>query len=188
MLKQHGRLIAINDGSATVGVPPKLVKLAQSKSAEVENAFGKVCQRKIKVSFQPNQSQNQTAGETVISSPAQSSPSPTKSPSPISNNQIASSADSSFTNTQQLVPSARQNNPIQNQPAIAKTAFEGVPPPQNQQNSIAKPVESDPEAEQVMSSAKRLAEFFDGAIVSFVDEPEEFGDSSSVLEIEEDDL
>ena len=212
LLKQHGRLLVMNNGSATVGVPPKLVKLAQSKLADVENAFGKICQRKIKVTLQPNQPQNKTAGGTKISSPSSSQPSPAPSHNKIANNQIANNqiANNQITNnqitnnqitnnqisvsgrlplteTKKSTPPATAKNPTQNQSPTAKPAFEATPT-QNQQKNISKPVESDPEAEQVMSSAKRLAQFFDGAIVSFVDEPEEFADSSSMLEIEEDDF
>ena len=195
LLKQHGRLLVMNDVSATVGVPPKLVKLARSKSADVENAFGKVCQRKIKVNFQPNQPQNKTGGEASISLPGQPSPSPaqsfsppTQSPVPSFNQQTTPSTASSFTHTQTSQQPVTRTHPTQNQPPIAKPNFEAAPPPQHQQHKPSKPIESDPEAEQVMSSAKRLAQFFDGAIVSFVDEPAEFDDSSSVLEMEEDDF
>ena len=184
LLKQHGRLLVMNNGSATVGVPPKLVKLAQSKLADVETAFGKICQRKIKVSLQPNQPQNKTAGATATKT---SSPSPPQPSVPPFNNQIAVSGGSPFADTQKSAPPVTPKNPTQNQPPTAKPAFEAAPRPQNQQKNTAKFVESDPEAEQVISSAKRLAQFFDGAIVSFVDEPEEFSNSSSMLEIEEDD-
>ncbi|KST67434.1 DNA polymerase III subunit gamma/tau [Mastigocoleus testarum] len=188
LLKQHGRLLTVNDVSATVGVPPKLVKLARSKSADVENAFGKVCQRKIKVNFQPNQPQNKTGGEASVSSPGQPSPSPAQSPVPSFNHQTTPSTASSFTYTQTSKQPTARTHPTQNQPPIAKPNLEAAPPPQHQQNKPSKPIESDPEAEQVMSSAKRLAQFFDGAIVSFVDEPAEFDDSSNVLEMEEDDF
>ena len=187
LLKEHGRLLAMNNSSATVGVPPKLVKLARSKLADVENAFGKVCQQKIKVSLQPNQPQNKNTGEAVISSPSapQTSPSPPQSSPHLSDNPITPSAQPSFVNTQKSPPPATPKKPVQN-PPTAKPTFQATPA-QNQQDNVTKSAESDPEAEQVFSSAKRLAQFFDGAIVSFVDESEDFTDSSNLLEIEEDD-
>ncbi|PLZ36551.1 DNA polymerase III subunit gamma/tau, partial [Fischerella thermalis WC542] len=63
LLNQHGRLLSIGDNAAVVGVPPKLIKLAQGKLADVEAAFVKVFQQKYKVSLVANQGKTAPSNE-----------------------------------------------------------------------------------------------------------------------------
>ncbi|MBR8835136.1 MAG: DNA polymerase III subunit gamma/tau [Stigonema ocellatum SAG 48.90 = DSM 106950] len=156
LFKEHGRLLSINDSVANVGMPPKLVKLADAnKVADVEAAFTKVYQQKMKVRFVPNVSKTAVVNETKEVSKKLGTQ--TRQPStPTQNDQIPPSSE------------------------VAKQAF--TTPIKTQQNtnaateSMPTPPPNEPtlnwENDEVAIASQRLAQFFDGELIRFTDDEE----------------
>ncbi|PLZ29810.1 DNA polymerase III subunit gamma/tau [Fischerella thermalis] len=166
LLNQHGRLLSIGDNAAVVGVPPKLIKLAQGKLADVEAAFVKVFQQKYKVSLVANQ------GKTAPSNEKKEIP---------KNNTLQAHQPPAPSYNQQP-PVVDNHQPVK--PVITKTesvtnaAVAQMPPPQPQMPS------ANWESDEAAIAAQRLAQFFDGEIIRFADDVVEFTDSSTTSEWE----
>ncbi|PLZ93363.1 DNA polymerase III subunit gamma/tau [Fischerella thermalis] len=166
LLNQHGRLLSIGDNAAVVGVPPKLIKLAQGKLADVEAAFVKVFQQKYKVSLVANQ------GKTAPSNEKKEIP---------KNNTLQAHQPPAPSYNQQP-PVVDNHQPVK--PVITKTesvtnaALAQMPPPQPQMPS------ANWESDEAAIAAQRLAQFFDGEIIRFADDVVEFTDSSTTSEWE----
>ncbi len=167
LLNQHGRLLSIGDNAAVVGVPPKLIKLAQGKLADVEAAFVKVFQQKYKVSLVANQGKPAPSNEKkeILKN---NTPQAHQPPPPSYN--------------QQQPPVVENHQPVK--PVITKTesvtnaAVAPIPPPQPQMPS------ANWESDEGAIAAQRLAQFFDGEIIRFADDVVEFTDSSTTSEWE----
>lgn len=167
LLNQHGRLLSIGDNAAVVGVPPKLIKLAQGKLADVEAAFVKVFQQKYKVSLVANQGKPAPSNEKkeILK---KNTPQAHQPPPPSYN--------------QQQPPVVENHQPVK--PVITKTesvtnaAVAPMPPPQPQMPS------ANWESDEAAIAAQRLAQFFDGEIIRFADDVVEFTDSSTTSEWE----
>ncbi|PMB22908.1 DNA polymerase III subunit gamma/tau [Fischerella thermalis] len=167
LLNQHGRLLSIGDNAAVVGVPPKLIKLAQGKLADVEAAFVKVFQQKYKVSLVANQGKPAPSNEKkeILK---KNTPQAHQPPLPSYN--------------QQQPPVVENHQPVK--PVITKTesvtnaAVASIPPPQPQMPS------ANWESDEAAIAAQRLAQFFDGEIIRFADDVVEFTDSSTTSEWE----
>ncbi|PMB30405.1 DNA polymerase III subunit gamma/tau [Fischerella thermalis BR2B] len=166
LLNQHGRLLSIGDNAAVVGVPPKLIKLAQGKLADVEAAFVKVFQQKYKVSLVANQ------GKTAPSNEKKEIP---------KNNTLQAHQPPAPSYNQQP-PVVDNHQPVK--PVITKTesvtnaAVAQMPPPQPQMPS------ANWESDEAAIAAQRLAQFFDGEIIRFADDVIEVTDSSTTSEWE----
>ncbi|PMB15382.1 DNA polymerase III subunit gamma/tau [Fischerella thermalis CCMEE 5282] len=166
LLNQHGRLLSIGDNAAVVGVPPKLIKLAQGKLADVEAAFVKVFQQKYKVSLVANQ------GKTALSNEKKEIP---------KNNTLQAHQPPAPSYNQQP-PVVDNHQPVK--PVITKTesvtnaAVAQMPSPQPQMPS------ANWESDEAAIAAQRLAQFFDGEIIRFADDVVEFTDSSTTSEWE----
>ncbi|MBF1991068.1 DNA polymerase III subunit gamma/tau [Fischerella thermalis] len=166
LLNQHGRLLSIGDNAAVVGVPPKLIKLAQGKLADVEAAFVKVFQQKYKVSLVANQGKTAPSNEKK-DIPKNNTPQAHQPPPPSYNQQP---------------PVVDNHKPVK--PVITKTesvtnaAVAQMPPPQPQMPS------ANWESDEAAIAAQRLAQFFDGEIIRFADDVVEFTDSSTTSEWE----
>jgi len=166
LLNQHGRLLSIGDNAAVVGVPPKLIKLAQGKLADVEAAFVKVFQQKYKVSLVANQ------GKTAPSNEKKEIP---------KNNTLQAHQPPAPSYNQQP-PVVDNHQPVK--PVITKTesvtnaAVAQMPSPQPQMPS------ANWESDEAAIAAQRLAQFFDGEIIRFADDVVEFTDSSTTSEWE----
>ncbi|PMB38920.1 DNA polymerase III subunit gamma/tau, partial [Fischerella thermalis CCMEE 5330] len=167
LLNQHGRLLSIGDNAAVVGVPPKLIKLAQGKLADVEAAFVKVFQQKYKVSLVANQGKPAPSNEKKEI--LKKNTSQAHQPPPPSYNQ-------------QQPPVVENHQPVK--PVITKTesvtnaAVAQMLPPQPQMPS------ANWESDEAAIAAQRLAQFFDGEIIRFADDVVEFTDSSTTSEWE----
>ena len=168
--KEHGRLLSINDSVAQVGMPAKLVKMASgNKVADLEAAFMKVNQQKVKVSIVPNQSKTATVNETQqvpkkVTPPQQPStqtsnnqkvtPQPHQQETPNYNNQIAPSP--------QVAKSAKttaKTEPATDTATMPPTSPQGIPT-------------ANWETDEVAIAAQRLAKFFDGELIRFTDDKE----------------
>ncbi|OKH15681.1 DNA polymerase III, subunit gamma and tau [Fischerella major NIES-592] len=166
LLNQHGRLLSIGDNAAVVGVPPKLIKLAQGKLADVEAAFVKVFQQKYKVSLVANQGKTAPSNEKK-DIPKNNTPQAHQPPPPSYNQQP---------------PVVDNHQPVK--PVITKTesvtnaAVAQMLPPQPQMPS------ANWESDEAAIAAQRLAQFFDGEIIRFADDVVEFTDSSTTSEWE----
>lgn len=147
LFKEHGRLLSINDGVAQVSMPPKLVKLAQGKKvADVEAAFAKVYQQKVKVSFVSNQSQTAPTNETK-EVPKNITPQTHQPPA--------------FSDTNQILPP----------PEVAKpTKITPVKQEPLTKTTTVQPPTANWETDELAIAAQRLAQFFDGAVIRFTDD------------------
>ncbi|WP_452039079.1 DNA polymerase III subunit gamma/tau [Aetokthonos hydrillicola] len=154
LFKEHGRILSINNDIAQVAMPPKLVQLAQKKLADVEAAFLKACQQKIKVNFVSSQSKTSPTNEVK---------------EPPKNNIIPQARPQ---------PTPTDNNPI-NPPSqeVSKPAKTTPKPEPAKNNSKAQTLTSSPltttnnwETDEVAIAAQRLAQFFDGAVIRFTDD------------------
>ncbi|MEM7554102.1 MAG: DNA polymerase III subunit gamma/tau [Cyanobacteria bacterium P01_A01_bin.84] len=181
LLSQHGRLLEMSETTATVGFPPNLVKIAQGKLTEVEIAFAKVRQQKIKVKFQANQPQGKTVNNQthtkVNPQPTIQPASPNQVSNQLPNQQLLQKSDSNSNTTlrtnQPLSPTPIPTTP----PAITSENVTEKKLPQKPDASSQKPsaltsktnnssiYNSNPEAEKVERSAQSLAHFFDGEVV-----------------------
>ncbi|MDF5721626.1 MAG: DNA polymerase III subunit gamma/tau, partial [Rhizonema sp. PD37] len=156
LFKEHGRILSFSDGIAQVGMPPKLVQLAIKKSVDIEAAFVKVCQQKVKVNFVSNQSKTTPVNESK--KVGNNGASPQQPPTPIHNNQIVPSPN--------ITKQAKQPNSF-NPPSIAQ-------PP----SPIQAPVD-DLKIDEVEIASQRLAQFFDGEIIKFTDDAEDLAASTN---------
>jgi DNA polymerase III subunit gamma/tau len=113
LLRQHCHLISLEEGSAIVGISSKELRgLHQGKVSNIEIAFEKVCQRKVKVQLEV-ETPNQRAGKNPVS--------PSNDPAP-----TAFAKQVSTTSTTDL----RSQNQVQGSPPIdeKRLSTSEVPP------------------------------------------------------------
>ncbi|MCP6761295.1 MAG: DNA polymerase III subunit gamma/tau [Fischerella sp. CENA71] len=170
LLNQHGRLLSIGDGVAVVGVPPKLIKLAQGKLADIEAAFVKVFQQKYKVSLVANQ--------------AKASPNNDKKDIPQNKTPQANQPSPRSYNQQPQSPVTENHQP--KKPLITKTESVTNTTPAASTLPTPQPQMSPPnwESDEGAIAAQRLAQFFDGEIIRFADDVVEVTDSNATSEWE----
>ncbi len=170
LLNQHGRLLSIGDGVAVVGVPPKLIKLAQGKLADIEAAFVKVFQQKYKVSLVANQ--------------AKTSPSNEKKDFPQNNTPQTHQPSRPSYNQQPQQPVTENHQPVK--PVITKTesVTNNTPAAPTLPTSQPQISPANWESDEGAIAAQRLAQFFDGEIIRFADDVVEVTDSSTTSEWE----
>ncbi|MEH2087925.1 DNA polymerase III subunit gamma/tau [Nostoc sp.] len=194
LFKEHGRLLSINDNVAQVGMPQALVKFAQPKLAEVEAAFEKLYQQKIKVIWVPNQSKKASINGNIVVPPKDSTrvqqpPTPSYNqqispPSPAPQPATPSPASAAPLKTE---PTARNGNGTNGNGANGNGANgNGVQtlPPSPQRTPAP-----DWEVDEVAIAAQRIATFFNGQIIRFADDFPEFSDSITTPEwVEEADV
>ncbi|MBD2740654.1 DNA polymerase III subunit gamma/tau [Coleofasciculus sp. FACHB-1120] len=188
-LRQRCRLLNFNGREAILSVSTTgLLKLAQTKLPDVEAAFLKTFQSKVKVSFQ-------VAGETELKSNPVSKP-PTSqrsdslgtSPSQNSVGTIASGTPAPQSAPVQPSGETQKENGASNYSAPPSTSSSSNLPPQAKhefrngsstasRTSAATAQPSAPSSgewdDEVAIAAKRLADFFKGEIVKLADEGEE---------------
>ena len=155
LFKEHGRILSFNDGIAQVGMPPKLVQLAIKKTVDIEAAFVKACQQKVKVNFVSNQSKTTPVNESKQI--ANNGTSPHKPSTPINSNQIVPSPN--------ITKPGKQPNA--SNPSMAQ-------PPTQLQASV-----DDLKIDEVEIASQRLAQFFDGEIIKFTDDAEDLSVSTT---------
>ncbi|MDX2216579.1 MAG: DNA polymerase III subunit gamma/tau [Oculatellaceae cyanobacterium bins.114] len=178
LLKDHGRLLALKEYQAEIGISSQnLFKIAQSKLPDVEEAFQKVLDRKIKVSLAV-----MAAG--TIETQAEPSAAPAARPQPSETKPIAKSppspsypaTDHSASSNSASSNSASNNSPTRHsashQPDASQRMPGGSPAPAASAPALA-PVDmasSHPVAWQdeddVAKAAKSFAQMFNGQIVN----------------------
>jgi len=150
LFKEHGRLLSINNDVAQVAMPEKLViKFAQAKLVDVEAAFVKVCQRKVKVNFISNQSKTVPVNETK-EVPKNVTP-PHQPSTPTHNHQIPPASE---------VAKPAKITPAKTEPVTNSATMQTPQAPKDHW-----------EIDEVAIAAQRLAQFFDGAVIRFTDDP-----------------
>ncbi|MCX7595707.1 MAG: DNA polymerase III subunit gamma/tau [Fischerella sp.] len=171
LLNQHGRLLSINNGVAVVGIPPKLIKLAQGKLADVEAAFVKVCQQKYKVSLVSNQPKAVPANEEGKEVAKNVTPGVDRPPA--------------LTYSKQQAPTPENHKPVKaatvkTEPVTVTNIIDDrtLPPPQPN----VPPANRESDAGAI--AAQRLAQFFDGEVINFADDAAEYGNSTTSSEWE----
>ncbi len=154
---EHGRLLAINEQQAQIGIRSQsLIKMAQSKVAEVEAAFQKVCQHKVKVSFKI------TTPTQTKAAPVNKLSAPSRDTAPENSSQIAKSGANDFAATSTF-------------PANALTSVQPATPPEKSITPNSAPTMDvatynpantvEWQDDEVAIAAQRLAEFFNGEVV-----------------------
>ncbi|BAY34109.1 DNA polymerase III subunit gamma/tau [Nostoc carneum NIES-2107] len=174
LFKQHGQLLSINDGLAQVGMPPALVKFAQPKTVEVEAAFERVYQKKVKVTWVSNQSRNGASNGSSVASPKDSTR-VQQPPTPRYNNQNTPVAPIPQPETPKAppvptpapIPAPAKTEPV----ATGRGGVQTLPPP----TPTPAPPPSEWETDEVAIAAQRLAEFFQGQIIRLSDDALDFG-------------
>ena len=149
LFKEHGHLLSINNDTCEVTMPEKLVVIAQGKLADVEAAFLKVCQRKVKVNFVSKKFKSAPVNESK-EAPKNLTPPPPQPFTPTHNHQIP--------------PTSEVTKPAK----ITPTKTEPVKHTATMQTPQAP---KDWELDEVAIAAQRLAQFFDGAVIRFTDDP-----------------
>ncbi|MEH2135589.1 DNA polymerase III subunit gamma/tau [Nostoc sp.] len=188
LFKEHGRLLTMNDNVAQVWMPPALVKFAQPKSAQIEAAFEKLYQQKIKVIWAQNQSKNASvSGNSVV--PPKESTRVQQPPTPSYNQQISPPAPVPQPATPAPVatpaplktePTASNGNGVNrngvNGNGVNRNGAQTLPP------SPQRTPAPDWEVDEVAIAAQRLAVFFNGEIIRFADDFPESSDSITTPE------
>jgi DNA polymerase-3 subunit gamma/tau len=157
LFREHGRLLAINGQQAQIGIRSQnLVKIAQNKLADVEAAFQKVCQSKVKVRLEVTVA-NQP--HSAIQEPAMAFLPQTSPATGTKNSPQITEANPSLTATQ---PQSRI-------PVEEPTTSISASPNMDVATSTSTFVEWDDD--EVAIASQRLADFFKGEIVRLQDEP-----------------
>ncbi|NRB09597.1 MAG: DNA polymerase III subunit gamma/tau [Richelia sp.] len=193
LLKQHGHLLSINQQVAVIGIPPKLIKLAQGKLADLEKAFAQMYQEKIKVNLVPHQSQHHRTAEQreitknssnsapVVIKPSQPQPIPPKSELPPTNQSVVE-----MQQTVKVTTNNGNGNGNGNR-LVSKNTNGVIPkPPSNPPKATSFPPQQERnwDTDEVMVAAKRLAQFFDGQVVDGTDDFSESTDAIAALDID----
>jgi DNA polymerase-3 subunit gamma/tau len=154
---EHGRLLAINGQQAQIGIRSQnLVKMAQSKVADVEAAFQKVCHHKVKVSFE-------------LAAPTQTKAAPVnKLPAPGTDAAPANFPQSTEPRTNNFAANlSTQTQVLKDQPEI--TAGKSTAPISDSLKMEVATYTSthtaDWQDDEVAIAAQRLADFFNGEVV-----------------------
>jgi len=157
LFREHGRLLTINGQQAQIGIRSQnLAKIAQNKLADVEAAFQKVCQSKLKVRLEvtvANQPHN-TAQEPAMAFLPQTLPATGTKNSP----QITEANPS-------LAATQPQSRISVEEPTTSISASPNI------DVAISTPTSVEWDDDEVAIAAQRLADFFKGEIVRLQDEP-----------------
>ncbi|PPS40209.1 DNA polymerase III subunit gamma/tau [Chroococcidiopsis sp. TS-821] len=149
LFKEHGSLVAIREQQASIGIrSAKLLKIAQTKVADLETAFGKLYDRKVKVQLEVA-----TTHQPQANSSQEVTPPPTRKP-PVNSEPETTASASSATSTL-----------IKREPAIAPQTLA-----ETQSESISTPESPEPATDDVAIAAQRLAEFFKGEVLQLDDD------------------
>ena len=185
LFKQHGHLLSVNKDAAVVGLSPKLVKLAQGKLADVEQAFAQIYPQKLKVNLvaaHKSQIKTTSPNREIPQNGSVSIPKPElvtipQTPEPTAVKQLAVE-----------MPQQSITTPTINNGLVTKNT-NGVFskfPSQPMQIQVSSPGENrNWDADEVMVAAKRLAQFFDGEVVSLTDNFSESIDSIGTSDLAE---
>lgn len=147
LFKEHASLVAIHEQHASIGIrSQKLLKIAQTKVADLEAAFGKLYDRKVKVQLEVATTHQPKANTPVTPQPTRKPPVNTASPETTAS---VSSATSTL---------------IKPEPTSAPDA---VPEVQSESILIESP---DSATDDVAIAAQRLADFFKGEVLQLNDD------------------
>jgi len=185
LFKQHGNLLSVDKDAAVVGLSPKLVKLAQGKLADVEQAFAQIYPQTLKVSLvaahksqikptSPNKEIPQN-GSDSIPKPELVTISQTPEPTAVKEPAVEIPQQSVTTPTINNGLVAQKTNGVVQKSASPSMQIQASSPGENHNW----------DADEVMVAAKRLAQFFDGEVVSLADDFSESTDSVGTSELGE---
>ena len=184
LFKQHGHLLNINQDAAVVGLSPKLVKLAQGKLADLEQAFTQIYPQKLKVSLvAAHQSQIKSTSHNKEITQNSSVPNPQPELVTIPQTPEPAAVKEPGVEMRQSVTTPTINNGL-----VTKKTNGVVPksPSPPMQIPVSPPRENrNWDVDEVMVAAKRLAQFFDGEVVSLTDDLSESIDSVGASDLEE---
>nr|WP_263012355.1 DNA polymerase III subunit gamma/tau [Laspinema sp. D3c] len=170
LLQQHGRLIGFSNHQAQIAIrSPNLFKMAQSKVSEVEAAFFKAFNIRVKVVIQVSGDGPPPASGAIAPSHSETPSTRMEPPAtPAGNGQVNSTPQS---------PVNRENSPYQSPPQNPQ--FETGSAPENRPPlSVGAPGRRDiPRGEEsnddeVMRAAQRFSNHFNGTLISLPDDPE----------------
>ena len=185
LFKQHGNLLSVDKDTAVVGLSPKLIKLAQGKLADVEQAFAQIYPQTLKVSLV-------AAHKSQIKPTSPNKEIPQNSSVPIPKPELVTIPETpeptAVKEPAVEMPQQPVTTPTINNGLVAKKTNGVVPKPPSPPMEIqaSSPGENrNWDADEVMVAAKRLAQFFDGEVVSLADDFSESMDSVGTSELRE---
>ncbi len=170
LLLQHGRLIGFSNNQAQIAIrSPNLFKMAQSKVSDVEAAFLKAFNLRVKVMIQVSGDGPPPASAAIA--PSHSEPPSARMeppPTPMGNGQANSTPQS---------PVNRENSPTQSPPQNPRiepgNGPENRPPVSVGTNGRGDiPRDEQPDDDEVMRAAQRFSNHFNGKLISLPDDPE----------------
>ena len=205
LLSQKCHLIRIKDSMVIMGVvSPPLVRLIQAKIANIEAAFTKVCQRKIKVTLEVVKHQSQPAVTNNITpapnKPAESNGSsqfpqlerePIKAPENISSSELKSAPPKTDQPPPKPVvtPEIERSQIANQKPQITEASSES-PVTSNPQNPIVdQTITNDviahtPAEGDFQKAVELLAKSFDGEVISLGNLAENLPSTEELEEVE----
>nr|WP_284690311.1 DNA polymerase III subunit gamma/tau [Oscillatoria acuminata] len=170
LLQQHGRLIAFSNNQAQIAIrSPNLFKMAQSKVSDVEAAFLKAFNLRVKVMIQVSGDGPPPASAAIA--PSHSEPPSARMeppPTPIGNGQANATPQSPVNGENSPAQSPPQNprietgNGPENRPPVSVGA--------TGRRDIPRSEETDDD--EVMRAAQRFSNHFNGKLISLPDDPE----------------
>jgi DNA polymerase-3 subunit gamma/tau len=170
LLQQHGRLIGLSNNQAQIAIrSPNLFKMAQSKVSDVEAAFFKAFNIRVKVVIQVSGEGPPPASAAIAPSHSEP-PSARMEPPPIPmGNGQANSTPQSPVNRENSPPQSPPQNPrietgngLENRPPVSVGANGRRDIPQDEQT----------DDDEVMRAAQRFSNHFNGKLISLPDDPE----------------
>lgn len=179
LFSQHGYLLSFDGQQAQVGIrAPKLIKAAQPKVPELEMAFQKALNQKVRVTLVVNQLgtvPNQSAPEATTNQertplPPPTTPTPeleTKTPLP---SQLPSVTPPVTTNADALNLTAQPSQPAFNEPTGLNNQPSQLDIRESTEDAQTPPVVSDWNGEEIEKALGNLKHFFDGEIVDLNEE------------------
>nr|WP_263012217.1 DNA polymerase III subunit gamma/tau [Laspinema sp. D2d] len=170
LLQQHGRLIGFSNHQAQIAIrSPNLFKMAQSKVSDMEAAFFKAFNIRVKVVIQVSGDAPPPASGAIAPNPSEPPAARMEPPPPPMGNGQANSTPQSPANRENSPPqSPPQNSRIEpsNGPENRPTVFVGA----TGRRDI--PRGEQPDDDEVIRAAQRFSNHFNGKLISLPDDPE----------------
>jgi len=162
LLRQQCRLLAFDGAVARIGINSQpLLKLAHSKLANIEAAFQKLLQKKVKVSLElATPTQTKTAG---VNDEPRRSPLPQPLPAPASSPQVSDPVKSPLPTTSSRQADAQTEITAVTQPQPPAPISES--PTMGVATTYTPTTTADSEEDEVAIAAQRLAKAFSGEVI-----------------------
>jgi len=188
LLRQMCYITKFDNSIAHIAVKEKWYDTVKENQPNIEKAFQVTYKDEVRVNLEKaNTASSLKSNSAAVSTPVQQKP-------PASSTQKPPQTLSPPVSKPPTSPTVEKKQPPQTSTPKTQSLTQNAPPPQ-QKTFIppqATPTLEDPEADEVMKAAQRLAQALDGEIIQIRDEitekSEESIDSSELEEVDEDDV